>query len=231
VLVPPADRVCYKLPVDTQIADTQSEARVFRALTVVFDVSVTLFLHCSFRVLSLDAAFKYTGRKDLNYIILEGITAGNVIFPLGFGLCFGETEPNYAVFLNDVLSYSDTLRASIDNVDSRINGDRHGGLRNAVERTLQHGAEILHNDLVHLQRNVHRNCHFPDRKTQVNANQLLSELLHCNDMADLDTLWQAIRVFSPAMCTYLGRCSRAPFAPHWQQSSVYRSIQLYLRYS
>ena len=105
--------------------EPHSSVPVFRALTVVFAPSVALFLHCSWRVLSIDAAFEYKGRSDKNYIILEGITSTSTIFPLAFGFCFGESERTYNQFWDDVLGYSDTLKSAIDNVNTRINADRH----------------------------------------------------------------------------------------------------------
>jgi hypothetical protein len=97
---------------------------------------------------------KYKGRSDKNYIILEGITSTSTIFPLAFGFCFGESERTYNQFWDDVLGYSDTLKSAIDNVNTRINADRHQGIRNSCDKKLQHGAKILHNDPVHLKRNV-----------------------------------------------------------------------------
>jgi hypothetical protein len=116
-----------------------SNVPVFRALTVVFQPSVALFLYCSYRVLSVDAAFKYSGRDDKNYIILEGITADQHIFPLAFGFCFGESKDSYDQFWQDVLGYSGPLKDAIDNLGTRINADRNKGIRASVHENLVRG--------------------------------------------------------------------------------------------
>ena len=53
----------------------------------------------------------------------------------------------------NVSSNGDSLRDRIDSPETRLNGDRFSGLRNAVESVMVHGGDILHNDLVHLKRN------------------------------------------------------------------------------
>jgi hypothetical protein len=131
-----------------------SNVPVFRALTVVFQPSVALFLHCAYRVLSIDVAFEYLGRDDKNYILLEGITANQHIFPLAFGFCFGESKASYDQFWKDVLDYSGPLKDAIDNLATRLNADRNAGLRAYVHDNLVHDDKILHNDEVHLKRNV-----------------------------------------------------------------------------
>eukprot|EP01047_Picozoa_sp_COSAG01_P075490 COSAG01_NODE_12951_length_1658_cov_1.750481_3_plen_190_part_00 len=141
-----------------------------------------LFLHCSWRVLSIDAAFEYKGRSDKNYIILEGITVDSTIFPLAFGFCFGESERTYNLFWDDVLDYSDTLKSAIDNVNTRINADRHPGIQNSIAAKLQHEAKILHNGSVHLKRNVRTalqaaGCMFATEQVGHNADRLLDELM------------------------------------------------------
>lgn len=188
-----------------------SKVPVFRALTVVFDVSVRLFLHCSFRVLSLDGAFQYVGRDDQNYVLLEGITATKTIYPLAVGICFGESKETYDQFLQDVFSYSDALKKAIDSPDTRINADRHPGLRLSVEEQLTHGRETLHNDSVHLKRNVRTALQklgrpFSSANEGHQADRLLDELMQCNNHAELPDLWESIRSFNASMHNYLQEC-------------------------
>jgi hypothetical protein len=191
-----------------------SNVPVFRALTVVFQPSVALFLYCSYRVLSVDAAFEYKGRDDKNYIILEGITSDQHIFPLAFGFCFGESKDSYDQFWQDVLGYSGPLKDAIDNPATRINADRNGGLRASVHENLVHGDQILHNDPVHLKRNVRQalrkqGCPFQGSDGHM-ADQLLDELMKCNVMADVPGHWKAIESFNKVMHDYLRTCQ-----PQW----------------
>lgn len=194
--------------------EPHSSVPVFRALTVVFAPSVQLFLHCSWRVLSIDAAFEYKGRSDKNYIILEGITSDQHIFPLAFGFCFGESKDSYDQFWQDVLGYSGPLKDAIDNPATRINADRNGGLRASVHENLVHGDQILHNDPVHLKRNVRQalrkqGCPFQGSDGHM-ADQLLDELMKCNVMADVPGHWKAIESFNKVMHDYLRTCQ-----PQW----------------
>jgi hypothetical protein len=203
--------------------EPHSSVPVFRALTVVFAPSVQLFLHCSWRVLSIDAAFEYKGRSDKNYIILEGITSTSTIFPLAFGFCFGESTATYNQFWIDVLAYSEPLKSAIDSPSTRINADRHKGIRKSTETQLQHGAKILHNDSVHLKRNVRTalqqaGCPFSSEQVGHNADRLLDELMNCRDVAVVDRHWDAIKAFNSDMESYLRGCE-----PQWWVEAYFQT--------
>jgi hypothetical protein len=137
--------------------DPETGSKVFHSLTIVFDVSVAAFMGCAARVLDVDAAHLSHTRSDLRYQLVEMHTANNKIVPLAFHLCFGESEATYSDMWTHILAYSDGLHRRIDSLDTRINGDRHCGLRNAIENLLEHGEFILHSDPVHLKRNVRTN--------------------------------------------------------------------------
>ena len=70
----------------------------------------------------------------------------------------------------------------------RINGDRHSGLRGAVEATMKNGADILYNDLVHLKHNVHT------RVVLCNTKQRLADAF-IDELACADTTVQVDEIF------------------------------------
>jgi hypothetical protein len=176
-----------------------------RYVNVVFGAAARAFGKCTFRVLDIDAAHLNKTRKDLRYIVVAMHTTNNKILPLCFHLCFGETTLAYEDMLHCLLSYNEgpgCLRDLIDSKLTRINGDRHCGLRAAIERRLQHGNVILHTDIVHLMRNVHDNVRLP--KTSIaSANALIKELASTQNHADLDTIWERISVFNSKLHDYL----------------------------
>jgi hypothetical protein len=179
--------------------------------------SVRAFLDCSVRVLDVDAAFLEKSRKDLRYFLIEGHNSNNQIYPLAFHLGFRESTNSYVDFFTNVLDYSDELRAAIDSLDTRINGDRHSGLRAAIERCLTHGAQIFYNDVVHLLRNVRANTRVKRSSNRsINARQkevgdgvyqkvdaFVWELSRCTNHALQEEIFGRLRVVSPECWTYL----------------------------
>eukprot|EP01047_Picozoa_sp_COSAG01_P060308 COSAG01_NODE_7373_length_3232_cov_4.371360_5_plen_249_part_00 len=124
-----------------------------------------------------------------------------------------ETKAAYDQFLQDVLNYSDPRRRAIDNPETRINADRHDGLRQSVDQQLVHGNKILHNDSVHLKRNLkkamkNRGNNYHDNTEA--ANRLLDELMACVDEGQVQSRWEAIKDFDEAMYEYLRGCQ-----PEW----------------
>ena len=186
-------------------ADPKGGPERLRYVNVVFGAAARAFGKCTFRVLDIDAAHLNKNRKDLRYIVVAMHTTNNKILPLCFHLCFGETTLAYEDMLHCLLSYNEgpgCLRDLIDSKLTRINGDRHCGLRAAIVRRLQHGNLILHTDIVHLMRNVHDNVRLP--KTSIaSANALIKELASTQNHADLDTIWERISVFNSKLHDYL----------------------------
>ena len=134
--------------------DAQSGVPTFHFLTLVFQASVSAFLHCSLNILSIDAAFLCEGREDQAYMVLMAHSSDNTIFPLAFHLCFRETTQSYVNFWQTVFDYNHELCSRIDSLDIRITGDRHGAIRKAMDEVFENRSDMLYSDLEHLTKNA-----------------------------------------------------------------------------
>jgi O-acetyl-ADP-ribose deacetylase (regulator of RNase III) len=178
---------------------------VLNYVNIVFASSVKAFGTFSVRVLDIDAAYLEETRKDMRYILVEMHTTNNKIVPMCFHLCFGENTESYIDMWECLLNYNDgegCLRDLIDSKDTRLNGDRNSSLRAATEEMLKHGKDILHNDLVHLLRNVHTNVKLRGNRKH-SASMYVKELSRCATHEQEQVVFDNIKLFDEKLYAYL----------------------------
>ena len=80
-------------------------------------------------VVVIDAATLSHGRTDRRFFLVEGTTSSNIIYPIALHYCFSENQPNYEDFFDFIkTSGYPAVIERLDDLQSKINGDRHSGL-------------------------------------------------------------------------------------------------------
>ena len=182
--------------------DAQSGVPTFHFLTLVFQASVSAFLHCSLNILSIDAAFLCEGREDQTFMLLMAHSSDNTIFPLAFHLCFRETTKSYVNFWQTVFDYSHELRSRIDSLDIRITGDRHGAIRAAMDEVFDNSSDMLYSDLEHLTRNACQHSGL-QKNNLYEARKYVREVAASTSPDELISNWAKAQAFNAKFANYL----------------------------
>ena len=182
--------------------DAQSGVPTFHFLTLVFQASVSAFLHCSLNILSIDAAFLCEGREDQAYMVLMAHSSDNTIFPLAFHLCFRETTQSYVNFWQTVFDYNHELCSRIDSLDIRITGDRHGAIRKAMDEVFDNRSNMLYSDLEHLTKNACQHSGLQVNKLY-DARKYVREVAASTSPDELISNWAKAQAFNAKFANYL----------------------------
>ena len=182
--------------------DAASGVATFHYLTLVFQASVSAFLHCSLNILSIDAAFLCEGREDQTFMLLMAHSSDNTIFPLAFHLCFRETTKSYVNFWQTVFDYSHELRSRIDSLDIRITGDRHGAIRAAMDEVFDNSSDMLYSDLEHLTRNACQHSGL-QKNNLYEARKYVREVAASTSPDQLISNWAKAHAFNAKFVRYL----------------------------